>query len=281
MDRIIIRYGEIGLKKQNRIYFEKLLASNIRDCLKKNSIVFDKINRFRGRVVVLTEQDCSILSDVFGIVSFSPAIEVKADIEEFKKTALELALAKGLDESKTFRVSAKRLNKKFGMESLKINEEVGGFIWEKTHGKVELVKPEIKIGIEIIDDRAFVFSDSSYGHGGLPIGSEGRVIALLENHNSILAALLMMKRGCIVQPAAFEDFNIDLLKKYAYGQSIELKILKNISELRSFAEMKKIDSVAVGQTLDDFKNLDCSLVVFRPLVGMNEEEIKKEFEKFK
>ncbi|HHI04210.1 MAG TPA: tRNA 4-thiouridine(8) synthase ThiI, partial [Candidatus Woesearchaeota archaeon] len=74
---VVIRYSEIGLKGNNRIIFEKKLINNIKDCLKKNKIKYDKIQRLRGRIIIFAEQKLDCLKYVFGISSFSPALVVE------------------------------------------------------------------------------------------------------------------------------------------------------------------------------------------------------------
>ena len=119
---VLIRYGEIGIKGLNRGYFEKKLINNIRDCLDKNSIKYNSITRYSGRIIISAQDKCLCLKNVFGISSFSPAVKVDLNLEKIKKTSL------GLYEKGSFRISSKRLNKKFNLTSEELNRLLGGYI---------------------------------------------------------------------------------------------------------------------------------------------------------
>ena len=133
---IIIRYGEIYLKGDNRNYFESLLIQNINYVLKG----FDySLKRIRGRFVIsdFTEEDeiISRLSYVFGIYSYSLGYAVKSDLEIIQKTALNV-----VGNGKTFKVSTNRADKLFSLNSQEISAQVGGFILENIPNlKVDLV----------------------------------------------------------------------------------------------------------------------------------------------
>lgn len=210
----LIRYGEIALKGLNRPYFEKLLVHNIKDCLAKSSKSYDSIIRVRGRIIILSSDDCSVLKHVFGIISLSPATQVP--FEEVNKTALECYT------SGTFRVSAQRLTKDTAESSQDINIKVGSFIAENTKAKVNLNNPDVDIGIEIIADHAYVFNKKIAAVGGLPLGCEGKVAVILDDEDSVKAAYLMMKRGCKIVLIEKNKVNYNHLKSYEYGVKIEL-----------------------------------------------------------
>ena len=79
----ILRYGELALKGKNRLEFEHRLIFNIRDCLKKNNIDA-KIFRTNGRFIIKSDKDCSLLKNVFGLISISPAIVTKNSLDSIK-----------------------------------------------------------------------------------------------------------------------------------------------------------------------------------------------------
>lgn len=190
---VIIRYSEIGLKGNNRIVFEKKLISNIKDCLKKNKVKYKKIERLRGRIVIFTEEKLNCLKYVFGISSFSTALVIEPEINEIEKAVSKLIENKKFS---SFRVSAQRLNKNFSLTSPEIERTIGSFICEKFSKKVSLKNFDLEVGIEILD-YAYIFTERVKGLNGLPVGVEGKVISLIEDENSLLASLLMMKRGCL------------------------------------------------------------------------------------
>ncbi|MFC1800761.1 THUMP domain-containing protein, partial [Nanoarchaeota archaeon] len=186
---IIIRYSEIGLKGKNRFFFEKKLVSNIKYCLKQNNIEFSKVTKPRGRIMVHTDKTCQMLKNVFGISSVSHTKEFLTydDLKQSLPT---------IPSKNSFRVSTQRLDKNFKMTSQEVNRELGALIQEKTNAKVDLKNADITVGIEIIENQFYLYTKTIAGYGGLPLGTEGKVYVLVEDETSLLAAWLVMKRGC-------------------------------------------------------------------------------------
>ncbi len=262
---VIVRYSEIGLKGKNRIVFEKRLINNIRDCLKKNKVKYEKIDRLRGRIIIFTKQKLNCLKYVFGISSFSLALKLESDVNEIEK-AVELIIKER--KFKTFRVSAQRLNKDFSLTSPEIERTIGSFVCEKFNKNVSLKNFDLEIDIEILN-KAYVFTERVKGLNGLPVSVEGKVVSLIEDKNSLLASLLIMKRGCSVIPVSLKKTDINLIKKFAYGFEPELIIIKNIKEIDNIAKEHDARAVVVGQTLKNFKELKLKTMVLRPLIGFD------------
>ena len=227
---ILVRYGEIALKGENRWYFVKKLRQNIRDCLKKNGIEGEV--RSRGqRVYIQTEEverALDKLRDVFGIVSLSPAREVAWDIEAIKEEALRVAREAGLNEEMSFRMDARRADKTFPFTSPEINRLVGAHVQAATGARVDLSdEADLTIGVEVQRGRVLLFGRVVKGPGGLPLTTEGRAVALLSGGlDSSVAAWLVMKRGCGIIPLHFKQSEEGLarfmdscqaLARYAYG----------------------------------------------------------------
>jgi len=238
MGLIVIRYGEIGLKGGNRWYFVKRLRKNVRDCLKKHDLV-GEVHSVGQRVYVQVEEverAVEKLRDVFGIVSLSPAQEVAADIEVIMAEALRVAEVVGLDETRTFRVKSRRADKAFSLTSPAINHLIGAHVQGATGAQVDLSDAaDLTIGVEVRQDHALVFGQTVAGHGGLPLGSEGRAVALMSGGiDSPVAAWLIMRRGCGVIPIHFRQSEVELAKfmdncqvlsRYAYGWDIRPIVL--------------------------------------------------------
>jgi thiamine biosynthesis protein ThiI len=238
MGLIVIRYGEIGLKGRNRWYFVKRLRKNVRDCLETHDIT-GQVRSIGQRVYVEVEdvgRAVEKLRDVFGVVSLSPAQEVAADIETIRAEALRVAERAGLDEKRTFRVQSRRADKSFPLTSPEINRLVGAHVQKATGARVDLSdEADLTIGVEVRRDHALVFGQTVAGHGGLPLGSEGRAVALMSGGiDSPVAAWLMMKRGCGVIPIHFRQSEVELAKfmdncqvlsRYAYGWDIRPIVL--------------------------------------------------------
>ena len=255
----IVRYHEIALKGGNREFFERKLIDNIRVCLKRNRILFEKIKNPRGRIVIHTRGDCSILKHIFGISTFSKAVELDPDIERIKEVALDL-YTEG-----SFRISAQRSDKRFPISSQQINEQVGEYLVKKTAAEVDLKNPHIDIGIEIFDNKAYMFTERIEGPGGLPIGTAGKVAVLLEAERSVLAAYMMMKRGCSVVFVKKKDIDFSVLEKYSYGS--KLKVADKIPS--------GVKALVVNDMFGKVRNYQTSLVVLRPLASFTKEGIEK------
>ncbi|NPA63122.1 MAG: tRNA 4-thiouridine(8) synthase ThiI [Methanococci archaeon] len=209
---ILVRYGEIGLKSTPiRRNLEEILRKNIIKLFRKYEIDADVIILHRRLLIKLNtknKEDLAIklLKKVSGIVSYSPVYECKLDIEEISNTAIQLLRKKIKslnigDNAKniTFAVKTKRSYKKFPYTSVEVNEKVGEKVIEKLGLNVDLENPDIVIGIEILKDRAYVFTEKYEGIGGLPAGSQGRALCLISDGiDSPVATFMMIKRGCRV-----------------------------------------------------------------------------------
>lgn len=248
-DTVLCRYGELALKGKNRILFEKKLVNNIKDCFNKNKVNFDKIIRVRGRIIIKSKEDCNCLKNVFGLVSFSRAIETELNFDNIKMSALKL-YKKG-----NFRISTQRLNKKL-MGSQELNEKIGDVIVNEKKAKVDLSNPDINIGIEIID-KAYVFNERIRCLGGLPVGVTGLVSLLLQDKNSLKAGYLMLKRGCSLEIINKKKISYGYLKEYSYGCDVK--------EVKEPSENSK--ALVVNDTLDKIRDYKTKLSVFRPLLS--------------
>ncbi|MGC8820179.1 MAG: tRNA uracil 4-sulfurtransferase ThiI [Fervidobacterium sp.] len=201
----VIRYAEIGLKGKNREFFEKKLIDNILKIVRPSAV-----NKRYGRIIVrIGRNDPQVLEErlkyVMGIQNYSLGYALEHDVEKVKKIAIELAkqeFSKGL---KTFKVSAKRGYKAFPMNSLEINREIGGYIYENIEGlKVDVHKPEFEIGIDVREKEIFVFSGKTKLFGGLPVGVSGRALLLLSGGiDSPVAGWYAMRRGLELQTLTF------------------------------------------------------------------------------
>ena len=222
MEKVIIaRYGEIGIKSPwVRMEFEKQLADNISRAIIENNIGLEKIRQKGARTYVWCSnipKALKVLKNVFGIVSYSPAQVIETDFEKIKKTSLALFKK---SKKKKFRVTTRRVFKKFPMNSMDVSAKIGEYILGKTSAKVSLKKYDVNIGLEITKHKTFVFAESFRGHGGLPIGVEGKAVCLIENKNSFFNAWLMAKRGCelvlVLKNKALEKQAKKFEKKYYY-----------------------------------------------------------------
>jgi adenylyl- and sulfurtransferase ThiI len=267
---ILLRYGEIFLKGQNKAFFEKKLFDNL-----KILTGISKIKNIRGRLITDYFPDHHKLTKVFGLVSYSPAIKVEKDFEAIKKKSAELLI----HEKGTFKIEPKRSDKRFPLTSPEINVQLGKYIEAHTDLTFDGINPKHILGVEINQDGAYLFSEIIYCHGGLPVGVEGRVAALIENDTDILAALLMMKRGCNICPFGFKARDIFELQQYSPAR-LDFKLLRDWNEAEDFCVQNKIDILVCGQTFDRYKKIDTKLTIVRPLVAYSKKEVEEELLKF-
>lgn len=187
MDCVVIHYSEIGLKGKNRPYFEKRLLNNIK---KKTGL---DVKREYGRLVMTYDKKKTrLLKKVPGIAYYSPALKAELDLKDF------IRKAKALVTKGSFRITAKRSNKRFKPNSIEINKKVGEALYNKGL-KVELEKPDTEVFIEVGNKNAYVYTKKVKGLGGLPVGVTGRLLALVSGGiDSPVACYEMIRRGCEV-----------------------------------------------------------------------------------
>ena len=239
-DRILIRYGEISTKGRNRNKFIDKLRKSIRIALSPFPNI--KVESSRDRMYVLLNggNDIEImekLKNIFGIQSFSPAVKVERDVEALKQASLELVRTL-YKEGQTFKITPKRSDKTFELNTDGINHTIGGHLLQNIPGlKVDVRKPDINLRIEVRKEAIYLSCETIQGAGGLPIGSSGKAMLMLSGGiDSPVAGYLAMKRGLEIEAVHFfsppftsersKEKVIDLSKKLAeiYG-SITLHIV--------------------------------------------------------
>lgn len=208
-DRILIRYAELALKGKNRSQFERKLQENINIALKPYPNV--KLERTFGRMFVHLngadhEPIIETLAKIIGIHSFSLAFKVENKLEHIQKGALR-AILQILDDKKTFKVTAKRANKGFPIDSQRLNYEVGSYILQNTEQlTVDVHVPDIDVRVEVRDTATYITCAALKGIGGLPVGTGGRVVLMLSGGiDSPVAGFLAMKRGVVIEAIHFHS----------------------------------------------------------------------------
>ncbi len=251
-DLIIARYGEIGLKSPKiRSRFEKKLVKNIKatlDC---------EVERNQGRIYIFPkdfDEGIEKLMRVFGIVSYSPATSTHSTYEEIDETlgqyTLDLISDGLIDEKTKFAIKCRRVGK-HDFTSQEMAAHCGGVVRDKILAPVDLTNPDLIIYVEIRDNDAYIYHEKIKGPGGLPLGTQGKVVVLLSSGiDSPVAAYMMMKRGCEVialhcnndpfsGPKVTELFNqlVDQLNEYAKGVPIKKRVV-DYGEYLSVAKEK-------------------------------------------
>jgi thiamine biosynthesis protein ThiI len=166
-----------------------------------------RVRRERGRIFIDTSSKrvLSKLVNIPGIVSVSLATKTEAVLDKISKVAVDLA-KRTLSKGQTFAIRASRAGV-HNFSSREINEVVGSAVLKAVRGcRVDLSHPDRTIFVEVRGSDAYVFAERKAGVGGLPVGTQGKVVSLISRGmDGLTATYLMMKRGCSVFPIFFYD----------------------------------------------------------------------------
>lgn len=322
---ILLKDGEIVLKGLNRRTFEDALKKNIRHAI--SHLGSFEIKSAQSIIYVKPLSDdidldeaCLKISRVFGIVSYSrAAICEEKTLESIIATA-PVYLEKELKAVKTFKVEARRSDKRFPYKSPEICAELGGVILDKfPHLSVDVHNPDLIVNVEVRDFGAYVHGAAHKGAGGIPVGTSGNAAILISGGiDSPVAAYMMAKRGLKLTAVHFasppytskraEDKVVRLLRRVSrYAGKMTMytvpftkiqKTIKNECPEELFTIimrrlMMQISSriaadndctaLITGESLGQVASqtigaLSCTddaadLLVFRPLIGMDKQEI--------
>lgn len=202
-NHILIRYGELSLKKANRNQFIKLVNNHIKKALS----IFTKLqfeSDYMRFYVILNGEDADavveVLKTIPGIYSFSKVSKCESNLEEIK--ALALNTLKNLDlTNKTFKVETNRANKNFTMTSLEITKEISRHLFRNIANlKADVHNPDITINVDVRLEGTFIYTESIYGMGGLPSSSLGKAMLMISGGiDSVVAGLEVVRRGMDIE----------------------------------------------------------------------------------
>ncbi|MRX72755.1 tRNA 4-thiouridine(8) synthase ThiI [Bacillus lacus] len=206
-DHIMIRFGEISTKGKNRRKFIDSLLKNIRDVLSEHDSLRYQGTRDRIYIKLHGENHELIaekLSHVFGIQSYSLAVKAEKDISVMKDAALS-AVKSIYRRGDTFKVSTRRADKTFPLDTNEINYQLGSHILVNTEElSVDLHKPDINLRVEVREDAVYFTAKDYKGAGGLPAGTSGKAMLLLSGGiDSPVAGYLSLKRGLEIEAVHF------------------------------------------------------------------------------
>ena len=199
-DHIIVRYGELSTKGNNRKDFTRQLTQNIRRRLQDyEKLTFNTLHD--GLFIKLNGEDYNSIKkdllDIFGFAYFAGAIRVEKDIEEVKKVTLQLA---NNHKAKTFKIATKRHDKSFPLRSDDINRALAGNILHNTELTVDVHEPDLMIYVFVDKDFVYVMDEKVKGGGGYPTGINGTAMVMMSGGiDSPVAAYLTMKRGLKIE----------------------------------------------------------------------------------
>lgn len=247
----LIKYAEIGVKGKNRYLFEEALVKQIKYALKKTEGEF-VVRRTDGRIYVDAQSDFDFeetvesLKKVFGISGICPVVHVED--EGFEKLSQDVVRYVGdvySDRNKSFKVAARRARKNYPLNSMQLNEELGGVIldaYPEMH--VDVHNPDILLHVEI-RDKIYLYSEIIPGPGGMPVGTGGKAMLLLSGGiDSPVAGWMIAKRGVKIDAVYFhappytseraKQKVVDLAKKVAaYAGPVWLHVI-NFTDIQLY-----------------------------------------------
>jgi thiamine biosynthesis protein ThiI len=210
MNSVVVHYKELALKGKNRPWFVQILVRNLRRTLAGLGVA--TVRSVMGRVEIEFDREieweevCRRLRFVVGVANFSRAGRSTLD---FATLADDILRDLGETEVASFRVSARRADKRFPLTSPQIEREVGGLIKLAKGWRVDLRNPAFTIHLEMLPSHSFYFFGKEPGAGGLPSGTSGRMACLLSGGiDSPVAAFRMIRRGCSVLLVHFHSYPI-------------------------------------------------------------------------
>lgn len=238
---ILIRYGELSTKGKNRRSFTGRLRDNLRYAftdLEDVQIIMERDRMFlRTEVKATMDEMVKRLPSIFGIHSFSPVASCAVDLDEMKQLASEI-LSEMETVGQTFKVTVKRSNKSFELDTNETQYAIGSHVLRQFDGlKVHMKNPTINLRIEIRDDAVYMMADVISGAGGMPIGSNGKSVLMLSGGiDSPVAGYQLLKRGVrldaihFYSPPYTSEQSLEKVKDLAdqlsrFGASVKLHII--------------------------------------------------------
>jgi len=205
---IVVRLGEITLKKKNRPFFVRQLGRNIRRALM--GVGVRDIDWGPNRILITPRANfdwpelCERLRRVFGLKNFSRCTVLPWDVDAIQEHVLQMAAERSFE---SFRITVQRSDKRFPGTSQELERSLGAAVQAASGARVDLSHPEATFQVEIMPGGAYLHTERIEGAAGLPVGTSGRVVALLSGGiDSPVAAWRTMSRGCQVTFVHFQSF---------------------------------------------------------------------------
>ena len=204
---IMIRYGELSTKGKNRMRFINKLRNNIQDVLSIYPAVKVTADRDRAHAYLHGtdyEPVAESLKQVFGIQNFSPVYKIEKSVPALK-AAVQGIMKEIYKEGLTFKISSKRSDHTFELDSRELNQTLGGAVFEAIPTiQAQMKKPDINLQVEIREEAAYISYETIKGAGGLPVGTSGKGMLMLSGGiDSPVAGYLALKRGVDIEAVHF------------------------------------------------------------------------------
>jgi thiamine biosynthesis protein ThiI len=212
MSSVVVHYGELALKGRNRPWFTSMLVRTIEAVLRGLDV--RDVRPLVGRIIIRLgprgdaewPEVRERLSRLPGIGNFARATHVVPDLDAI---AAAVAAEAVHQSARSFRVTARRADKRFPIPSPDIEREVGRRVQQATGWPVDLSRPDVHVRVEVLSSDAYFHFSREPGVGGLPIGTSGSVMALVSGGiDSPVAAWRMIRRGCRTHFVHFHSYPI-------------------------------------------------------------------------
>ena len=204
---IMIRYGELSTKGKNRMRFINKLRNNISDVLSIYPQVKVTADRDRAHAYLNGADYTAVaesLKQVFGIQNFSPVDKIEKSVVRLKAAVQEI-MKDIYKEGMTFKISSKRSDHNFELDSRELNQTLGGAVFEAIPNvQAQMKNPDINLQVEIREEAAYLSYETIRGAGGLPVGTSGKGMLMLSGGiDSPVAGYLALKRGVDIEAVHF------------------------------------------------------------------------------
>lgn len=275
---ILLRYGEIALKSEFvRNTMERALIRNIESKLMESRIQA-KVERDRGHIYITSNEEKKIgeiLARTFGVVSFSYCRKCANKFEEIERNVLEVVWEK-IGGRRRFAIRARRAGE-FKFTSMELARELGSSILSKFPDlKVDLENPELEIFVEVRESGCYIYTEKINGPGGLPYGTQGKIVALLETEDDVIATWLIMKRGCRVLCIGECERLLEALARWNRVKFEKAKpsLENGIKIARKNAALGIVSGMAPEKLLE-YSPQPLDYPIFLPLSGLDEKMLCK------
>lgn len=204
---IMVRYGELSTKGKNRMRFINKLKRNIEHVLSIYPDVTVHADRDRAHVYLNGTDYLPVaesLKQIFGIQAFSPSYKVEKTVDAVKKAVQDL-MVDIYKEGMTFKISSKRSDHSFELDSRELNQVMGNAVFDVLPNiQAKMKNPDINLKVEIRDEAAYLSYENIKGAGGLPVGTSGKGMLMLSGGiDSPVAGYLALKRGVDIEAVHF------------------------------------------------------------------------------
>ena len=253
---VLIKYGELTTKKDNRNFFINSLKKNIFS--KLSNFEFDIIDDYYRMFIIPKNDDIEDivikLQDIFGIHAISIAYSSEdTDVENIKNMSLDIM---NEVDGKTFKVVTNRSNKAYSIKSMEMNNIIGAHILKNTEFKVDVHNPDVYLYVEIRRDAVYIYNEDIPGLGGYPVGTLGRGLLMLSGGiDSPVAGYQMIKRGVQMYYLYFESRPHTSLE----ARNKVIRLARKLERYNSNGKLMVVNFTKIQEAI--YKNLDPSYLI--------------------